>query len=214
MEGICFWRVSFLHLPLGRLTSHKSRKTILDHPTTHLNMVNADLVSWVNLRRKASFSCFHKKTSFLRPGRTPHWKLHPSLLLNSCSGNSMLWVLTDGEPAWLFGGFMPGPLFAIHLPKTWLDRYFAFNRIRGVKNTRNIQRMPKSCFVLTVIINQFLCNKKHVQLYRNAWEMAQCISELSSSLRSSFNETRRSETPDNLSVLNLKTCSSRNTFHV
>ena len=78
---------------------------------------------------------------------------------------------------WLFSGFMPGPLFAIHLPKTWLDRYFAFNRIRGVKNTRNFQRMPKSCFVLRVIINQFLCNKEHVQLYRNAWQMAQCISE-------------------------------------
>ena len=89
------------------------------------------------------------------------------------------WVLTVGEPVWLFSGFMPGPLFAIHLPKTWLDRYFAFNRIRGVKNTRNFQRMPKSCFVLTVIINQFLCNKKHVQLYRNVWEMAQCISKLS-----------------------------------
>ena len=87
------------------------------------------------------------------------------------------WVLTVGRPVWLFSGFMPGPLFAIHPPKTWLDRYFAFNRIRGVKNTRNFQRMPKSCFVLTVIINQFLCNKKHVQLYKNAWEMAQCISE-------------------------------------
>ena len=38
-----------------------------------------------------------------------------------------------------------------------------------------------------------------------------CV-ELSSSLRSSFNETRRSETHDSPSVLNLKTCSSQNTF--
>ena len=91
MGGICFWRVSFPHLTLGRLTSHTSRKTILDNPATHLKMVNADLVSWVNLRRKASFSCFHKKTSFLRPGRTLHWKLHLSPLLNSYSGYSMLW---------------------------------------------------------------------------------------------------------------------------
>ena len=152
---------SFPHLTLGRLTSHKSRKTILDHPTTHLNMVNADLVSWVNLRRKASFSCFHKKQVFYDQGelRTENCTFLLSLI------HTLVTVYCDHVsadrwwPVWLFSGFMPGPLFAIHPPKTWLDRYFAFNRIRGVKNTRNFQRMPKSCFVLTVIINQFLCNK-------------------------------------------------------
>ena len=45
-------------------------------------MVNADLVSWVNLRRKASFSCFHKKQVFYDQGelRTENCTLLLSLI--------------------------------------------------------------------------------------------------------------------------------------